>query len=436
MFENLKSVLGKIDAESVELTHDVLDSVDRELAKVKGDVTSFFDAIKAHLAQYPEPIFAILRRIKPILLFENYALVTRFEDVQEVLARDDVFQVIYGEKMRVVTGGQDFFLGMQNSPEYTRDVSHMRSVVRREDIPGRIAPFVQKTASDLVTAAGGQLDVVQLSKTVPARWIADYFGCPPLSDQQVEAWGSVLFQYLFLDVENDPQLAQTATKTAADVRNWLDETIAARKASQVSRQIARDDVLGRCLLLQAAGLPAMDDVSIRNNILGLLVGAIPTTSKCCAQVLDQLFQRPEQLKAAQAAALADDDALLAKYVFEALRFNPNNAGVYRLAAEDYPLAKASFHGTTISKGTSVIAATQSAMFDERFVDQPNEFHIDRPEYLSMHFGYGLHTCFGQYINRAQIPGILKPLLKRPGLRRAGDLQYAGPFPSSLLVRFD
>src|ERR1700679_10407 len=188
MFENLKSVLGKIDAESADLTHEVLDSVDREVAKMKDEVTCFLNAIKAHLAQNPEPIFAILRRIKPILLFENSALVTRFEDVQEVLARDDVFLVIYGEKMRVVTAGQDFFLGMQNSPEYTRDVSHMRSVVRREDIPGRIAPFVQKTANDLVAAAGGQLDVVkQLSKAVPARWIADYFGCPPPSDQQLEA---------------------------------------------------------------------------------------------------------------------------------------------------------------------------------------------------------------------------------------------------------
>src|SRR5580704_5357885 len=208
MFENLKNTLGRIDAECVELTKEVLDSVDLELTKVQGEAMSFLDALKAHLTQYPEPIFAILRRIKPILLFKNYALVTRFEDVQEVLSRDEVFLVTYGEKMRVVTGGENFFLGMQNSPEYTRDVSHMRSVVRREDIPGRIAPFVQKTASDLVTAAGGQLDVVELSKTVPTHWIADYFGCPPLSDQQVEAWGSVLFQYLFLDVENDPQLAQ------------------------------------------------------------------------------------------------------------------------------------------------------------------------------------------------------------------------------------
>jgi len=436
MFENLKGALTKIDADCVELNRDVLDCVDREIGKAKDvqdEAMSFLDGLKAHLVQYPEPMFALLRRVKPILLIKNFALVTRFEDVQEVLAHDDVFLVTYGEKMRVVTGGGNFFLGMQDSPEYTRDVSHMRSVLRREDIPDRITAFVQKTANDLVAAAGSQLDVVpQLSKVVPARWVAEYFGCAPPSDQQLAAWGSVIFQYLFTDLNNDPNLAQATAKAAAAVRTWLDETIAERKASRT----AKDDVIGRCLALQSVGLPATDDVSIRNNLLGLLVGAIPTTSKCCAQALDELFKRPEQLKAAQAAAVADDDALLGKYVFEALRFNPNNPGLFRLTAEDYPLARASLHGTTIPKGTSVIAATQSAMFDDRFVDQPNDFRIDRPEYLSMHFGHGLHTCFGQYVNRVQIPAILKALLKRPGLQRAGDLQYEGPFPSSLRVRFN
>jgi cytochrome P450 len=359
-------------------------------------------------------------------------LVTRFEDVEEVLARDEVFQVTYGQKMKVVTGGQNFFLGMQNSPEYTRDVSHMRSVVRREDIPDRIAPFVQKTASDLVAAAGGQLDVVTLSKAVPSRWIADYFGCPPPSEQQLEDWASAIFQYLFADLNNDPKVAQAATQAASEVRRWLDETIATRKANGDSK----DDVLGRCLLLQSAGLPAMDDLSIRNNLLGLLVGAIPTTSKCCAQALDQLFDRPEQLKGAQDAALADNDALLARYVFEALRFNPNNPILARITTADYPLAKTSLYGKTIPAGTQVFAATQSAMFDNSVVQEPNKFRIDRPEYLNLHFGYGLHACFGQYVNRVQIPGILKPLLKRTGLRRAGGLQYEGPFPSSLPVAFD
>src|SRR5690242_1657356 len=139
---------------------------------------SFLQKAAAHAIQYPEPIFALLRRLKPILLVKNFALVTRFRGVQEVLSRDDVFQVTYGEKMRVVTGGADFFLGMQNSPAYERDVAHMRTVVRRDDIPGRIVPFVDQQARALVDAAGNELDIVtQLTKTVPARWVADYFGC-------------------------------------------------------------------------------------------------------------------------------------------------------------------------------------------------------------------------------------------------------------------
>jgi hypothetical protein len=34
------------------------------------------------------------------------------------------------------------------------------------------------------------------------------------------------------------------------------------------------------------------------------------------------------------------------------------------------------------------------------------------------WGYGLHGCFGADINRAVLPAILKPLVTRPGLRRA------------------
>jgi cytochrome P450 len=76
------------------------------------------------------------------------------------------------------------------------------------------------------------------------------------------------------------------------------------------------------------------------------------------------------------------------------------------------------------------------MFDSAKVDNPNDFRIDRPAWLDMQFGYGMHTCFGQYVNRVQIPGILKPLLQKPGLRRAGPLQIDGPFPSSLPVMWD
>ena len=429
LFDDLKGRLHQAEAAGEA-------AVEHALSDAQGDVMAFLDRLKAHTAQNPEPLFAVLRRVKPILIVKNVALVTRFEDVQEVLARDDIFQVTYGPKMRVITGGQDFFLGMQNSPEYERDVAHMRSVMRRQDIAA-IAGFVAKTAEQIMSQSGGKLELVsQLSRVVPARWIAEYFGIVPPSDRELADWGSTIFQYLFTDLTNDPAVGRAAQDAAAQARLWLDDCIAQRKSSGEQK----DDVLGRCLALQSIGAPGMDDLGIRNNLIGLITGAIPTTSKCCAQALDQLLARPEVLAQAHAAAAAGNSALFAAYVFEALRFNPNNPGVFRLAAEEYTVAKGTLRATTIPKGTSVLPATQSAMFDDQKVDSPNEFRVDRPAWVYMHWGYALHTCSGQYINQVQIPAILQPLVARKNLRRAageaGKLQFTGPFPSTLNVMFD
>lgn len=433
LVDKLKSAFGRGEAEGLAA-----------LGELETDVRSFLDGLKQHLIQNPEPLFAVLRDVKPILIFKNTALVTRFEDVQEVLSRDDVFQVTYQEKMKIVGGGTNFFLGMQNSPEYERDQSHMRTVIRRQDIPAQVAPFVAGMAEKLVAASGGRIDVVrQLGRIVPTRWVAAYFGCPWPSDEDLADWSTVIFQYLFTDLNNDPAVATAARDASAKARSWLDESIAKRKAQAVAQQAGAsqpDDVLARSLALQKAGVPGMDDVGIRSNLLGLFVGAIPTTSKCCSQALDELLKRPEELAKAQDAARTDNDSLMAQYVFEALRFNPNNPGLFRIAAQDYMVAKGTMRSTVIPKGASVIAATQSAMFDERIVDAASEFRIGRPDYTYMHFGYGLHTCFGRYINLVQIPAILKPLLKRNGLRRApgdaGQIRYAGPFPSTMSVTFD
>ncbi|MEO6909982.1 MAG: cytochrome P450 [Edaphobacter sp.] len=428
LIENLKGALEKMEA-----------SGSFQLAHLEADVMEMLERIKQHALDNPEPVFAVLRRIKPVLIVKNIAVVTRFDDVQDVLVRDDVFQVTYGEKMRVVTGGNDFFLGMQNSPEYERDTAHMRSVIRRSDVTGIIVPFVADSAKSIVDSAGGGLDVVsQLGLVVPTRLVGTYFGTKPVSEADVASWASTIFQYLFTDLNNDPAVDAAARDASARTRAWLDEVIKAVKGQDKSQQ--GDTVLTRCLALQAAGLPGMTDVDIRNNLLGLLVGAIPTTSKCCAQALDELLKRPAELAKAQVAARTGDDAMLAQYVWEALRFHPNNPGVFRVAAQEYVVGKGQIHATRIPVGTSVLAATQSAMFDERVVEFSKEFRIGRPAYNYMHWGVGLHTCFGQYINQVQIPGILKPLLQRSNLRRAdgdaGTLKYAGPFPSSLTVQFD
>ena len=67
------------------------------------------------------------------------------------------------------------------------------------------------------------------------------------------------------------------------------------------------------------------------------------------------------------------------------------------------------------------ASTEQLEADRRVVEAPNDFSAGRPWDQYILWGYGQHTCFGQYINRAVIPALLKPLLRQTGLRRtAGD----------------
>jgi cytochrome P450 len=381
----------------------------------------------AHL----DSIFAILRIVKPTVVIKGNAVVTRFEDVVEVLNRDWVFRVPYAEKMNKVTDGGNFFLGMENTDQYTRDVSNMRIAARREDITDIIKPFVDRTSEAIVKSAGGRMDVVQqLTRVVPTRLIGEYFGTPGWNETEFADAATSMFQYLFYP--DDPAIEEKALRAAEQTRNYLDQAIAARKAAPIDR----DDVLNRCLKLQEAGMPGMTDVDIRNNLIGLIIGAIPTTSKCAAVTLNHLFNNPELMVIAQQAARADEDDKLIQFVQESLRLNPFAAGIQRICAEDYVIAKGTLRSTKIPQGARVLAATQSAMMDGRKIRKPREFQLDRPAYSYMHFGFGLHTCFGQYINLTQIPGIVKAVLKQSNLRRVADMKVEEPFPVSLEIEYD
>jgi cytochrome P450 len=339
-------------------------------------------------------VFGFLRLAQPNLRFKNFGLITRFNDVQEALSRPDVFGVTYAEKMDVITDGSNFFLGMNNTPTYSRDVSNMRLVVRRSDIEDRVAPLVEQLAADAMADAGSDVDLVQeLTRLVPARLTAEYMGITDENEQQLIDATTTMFQYL----------------------------------------------LGRCLALQASGTPGMSDVEIRNNLIGIIIGLIPTTSKCAALVLDYLLDHPELLAGAKVAAERDDNELLRKYVLESLRLNSFGPGVFRETLADYRIASGTLRSRRYPRGCKVLVATQSGMLDPRQVKKPKVFSLDRPDYHYMHFGYGMHTCFGQYINMVQIPIIVKAALKRPGLARlpgsAGVTQYDGPFPSHLKVQY-
>lgn len=386
--------------------------------------------------------FEVMRDHNPIVqLPGGITIVALHEDVVEVLGDPARFTAhLYGPKMEAITG--PFILGVDDTPLYHHDHAAMDRAVTREDLP-RLAGSMYETARELVAArrGDGEIDVVtQLADPALDRVIADYFGTPGPDTATQLRWARNVFQELFINVGNLPTVRERAHADAAQWRPHLDGLIDARKAALAAGEDVPDDVLTRLLRYQDEGEPNFHDIAIRHNILGNVTGWIPTISNAFARIVDELFEQ-DRMEDAQAAARAGDRELVAAYCFEASRFNPQNFALLRYVGEDTTIAAGTDRATKVTAGSTVFAATLSAMHDERAVEDPDAFRTDRPWSDYMLFGHGLHTCYGQQIVRAQLPALAAALFEGPRLKRArggdGKLQFSsGPFPTGLTVRFD
>ena len=412
-------------------------------------------------------------------------------DVREVLGRPDRFEVVYGPRMRRVTQPIEpavdhdrdlndsergnFLLGMQDTPRYWRDSSNMRLAFRREDaaVCGRLAERAAITALQAalkhpserpLSEPGPRLCRInlpaQLVTPVAEALVREYFGlpvplrCPPqrlasgaeaaaggaagaalaerdgaaeLLEDHNHRWLETLFNHIFYDIKGDASL-ESCLRDAPRVRGALREIIQQRKrAIEAAPAHQADDVLGRCLRLQEASTPGMDDETIRVNLTGFLVGAMTPLINATCQVVDVLLEHPAMLARAQHAAAACDQFAassgdrsgnpLLPFVMEALRFSPGDPVIWRWTNADTAIGAGS-RRCTVPAGTLVMAWNSSAMFDPAVVSAPWSFRTDRPSGAYMHWGHGQHSCAGAYINMAVIPAMLLPLLRKKQLQRA------------------
>ena len=134
--------------------------------------------------------FAVLRRFRPIVRFKSMFVVTLHDDVREVFGTDAAFGVVYADNLKVITGGEDFFLGLPDSPEYRAQLVVMRRVVLASDLPA-LGDRAEALAEAVVAASGGKVDVVSLVREVTFALIAPYFGVPEPSSLPVILFGGI-----------------------------------------------------------------------------------------------------------------------------------------------------------------------------------------------------------------------------------------------------
>jgi cytochrome P450 len=383
-----------------------------------------------------------LRRYAPVLSIGRVVVVTRHADVIDVLERDEDFTIaeVNAATMDRIDG--PFVLGMDRSEQFTRERAILQSCVHPSDAE-RIRGFVTATAGELVGAAAsrGRIDVVQdLARPAAARLVASYFGVQGPDEATLMRWMRILFWEAFMNSGGDASIRRAGVQAATELHMYVDGLIAAERAEMDRGGERPDTMLTRLIRAQVDPATRLSDEGVRRNICGVVVGAVDTTNKATAQLVDQLLRREGALREAQRAARDGDMQTVTQYTFEALRFNPLNPVLVRHVARDAVLAEGTRHRRPVPSGHTVYAAVLPAMFDGAVFDDPETFRHDRLPAADLNFGYGMHSCFGRYVNNIQIPELVAALLRCGGLRRApgreGRLQYEGPFPDRLLVDVD
>lgn len=383
---------------------------------------------------------SILRRHKPVLKLGSQAYVARYADVTAVLGDSERFGVteIYTARMERTTGS--FMLGMENTPLYRREASFIRAAVKPADM-ARVKAMVTARATEILTAAKakGRIDVVsEYARLLPLHVVQTYFGVRgPEQQSAYLRWLRNIFWELFLNLGGDARVTQAALVDSAELNDHIDLVIAEHQQALAAGK-APDDFVTRLLELRTSEYTELDDVALRRNIGGVIVGAVETQAKAMIHALTELLSRPTELAEARRAAAAGDDDLLSRYVFEALRFNPQTPVIVRRCHQDTTIGSGA-SATPIPRGTNVFVLTLSAMFDEDIVDDPDHFRVDRAKTHHLHFGHGQHTCFGAQLNNVVLPAAIKQLLLLPTLRiseQTPRTEYEGPFPDRLVLELD
>jgi cytochrome P450 len=389
------------------------------------------------------PFLAELRAHRPILRTARFTLVTRYTDVTEVLARENVFSVrLYAPKMDPIVEGP-YMLARDDTAVNWREKGIMQAVLRPEDlyqVRRKVAAFADRSLDRAVPT--GRIEVVsRLGRFVPVLLCGAYFGFPGPDLETMYRWSQATHADMFKNLLNDPGLHEDSVQAGKEMRCYLAALLdEKRRAIERGNALPAQDVFSRLIRARFPAELGFDDQRILANVAGLLIGAGEMTSQGVAQALEQLLRRPEVASGAIAAAHERSTERFDRYVWEALRFNPVTAILLRYCESDYTVAAGTPRATRIAAGTTVFACTASAMFDADVVPEPERFRSDRPDHTALHFGYGHHACLGRHVAGVMLPEIVRRVLRRRGVGLLpppeGTIDFAGgPFPERFVLGF-
>lgn len=158
------------------------------------------------------------------------------------------------------------------------------------------------------------------------------------------------------------------------------------------------------MLSHAPATRNMDPLEYLGNLMLLIVGGNDTTRNSMSGSIVAVNRFQDEY-----TKLRANPGLIEKsFVPEVIRWQTPLAHMRRTAKEDSEM-----HGQKIKTGEKVVMWYLSGNFDERSIDDPTQFIIDRPRPRQhMSFGFGIHRCVGNRLAELQLKILWEEMLAR------------------------
>jgi cholest-4-en-3-one 26-monooxygenase len=248
--------------------------------------------------------------------------------------------------------------------------------------------------------------VWDVAAPLPLMVIADLLGFDEQHHDDLLRWSDDLLRATTLDPS--PDLMEAGFEAMMGFRELQLRVIAERRAAP------RDDLISTLCAAQIDG-HRLDDESIVNETLLILIGGDETTRHVLSGGMLVLLEHPEQL-----ATLRREPGLLPTAVEELLRWVSPVKNMARTVTEDVEL-----RGQQLRQGDQVMLFYPSANRDDEVFTRPDELDIGRDPNPHLAFGFGTHFCLGAALARLELRVMFREVLARlPDLERADGAALA------------
>ena len=336
--------------------------------------------------------------------FGPFWSITRYEDIVFVDKRHDLFSaepiIVIGDRpegMAIET-----FIAM-DPPKHD---------VQRQAVQNVVAPKNLKEMESLIRSrAEDVLDnlpidepfdwVEEVSVELTSRMLATLFDFPYEDRRKLAYWSDVIAaspETTGGECSSDEMFLGAAEMAEYFTRLWRE-----KEAKKAAGEDMGYDLIS--LLLSNEKTKNMIDkpMEFMGNLALLIVGGNDTTRNSMTGGVLALNKFPDEF-----IKLKNDPTLIPNMVSEIIRWQTPLAYMRRVAKEDVEL-----NGKTIKKGDKVVMWYVSGNRDERSIDQPDEFMIDRKKARNhLSFGFGVHRCMGNRLAEMQLRILWEELLKR------------------------